>query len=143
MSKFVGSIPLIGGITPKNNGNFALVDAKDVQVDDKGKRLDAALAELGGQSTATQIPESGVVDADVMYFLGEVMSITVGFPDTAPLGSMAYVSFLTGAIAPTLEVTTSNTVGLSSFKPTANKFVELIGLWNGNVWVFVTNEVTL
>lgn len=39
-----GSIDLISGIRPKNNGTFPLVDAKDVYVTDD-KRLDAALNE--------------------------------------------------------------------------------------------------
>lgn len=38
------AIELISNITPKNNGEFPLVDAKDVQVDDNGTRLSAALA---------------------------------------------------------------------------------------------------
>lgn len=40
------AIELISNITPKNNGNFALVDAKDIQVDANGKRLDKKLEEL-------------------------------------------------------------------------------------------------
>ncbi len=37
-----GSVELISGITPKNNGTFALVDASAVRVNDE-MRLDAAL----------------------------------------------------------------------------------------------------
>ena len=40
MANYNGSIELISGITPKNNGDFALVNAKDVQVDETGMRLD-------------------------------------------------------------------------------------------------------
>ena len=39
---YTGSVDLISGIRPKNNGSFPLVDAKDVYVTDD-KRLDAAL----------------------------------------------------------------------------------------------------
>ena len=39
---YTGSVDLISGIRPKNNGTFPLVDAKDVYVTDD-KRLDAAL----------------------------------------------------------------------------------------------------
>ena len=44
---YSGSIDLISGIRPKNNGTFPLVDAKDVYVSDE-YRLDAYLALLGG-----------------------------------------------------------------------------------------------
>lgn len=44
MAEYSGSIDLISGIRPKNNGKFPLVNAKDVQVDGDGTRLDAALA---------------------------------------------------------------------------------------------------
>lgn len=47
MAEYQGSIELIGGLKPKNNGSFPLMDAKDIQVDDTGKRLDAALADIG------------------------------------------------------------------------------------------------
>jgi lysophospholipase L1-like esterase len=47
MAEFKGSIELIDGIKPKNNGDFPLVSAHDVQVDDTGKRLDEKLAEIG------------------------------------------------------------------------------------------------
>lgn len=40
------SIELISKIKPKNNGDFAIVDAIDVQIDDTGKRLTDALEDL-------------------------------------------------------------------------------------------------
>ena len=40
------AVELIAKIKPKNNGNFPLVDAKDVAVDEAGTRLDEKLAEL-------------------------------------------------------------------------------------------------
>ena len=58
MADYKGSIELISGIKPKNNGTFPLVNARDVQVDDTGKRLDTRLSELansgggGGSSGA-------------------------------------------------------------------------------------------
>ena len=47
MAEYKGSVELIGGLTPKNNGDFPLVSARHVQVDDTGKRLDEKLAEIG------------------------------------------------------------------------------------------------
>ena len=43
-NKYNGSIELISGITPKNKGNFPLVNAKDIQVDDEGTRLSDTLS---------------------------------------------------------------------------------------------------
>ena len=38
MTEYKGSVELVSGITPKNGGKFALVHAKDVQMND-GSRL--------------------------------------------------------------------------------------------------------
>lgn len=46
MAEYKGTVELIGGLTPKNNGSFPLASAKDIQVDATGKRLDTKLAEL-------------------------------------------------------------------------------------------------
>lgn len=56
MAEYKGTVELIGGLTPKNNGTFPLVIAKDIQVDDTGKRLDEKLSDLeqgGGTVTVT------------------------------------------------------------------------------------------
>lgn len=50
---YEGSIDLISGIRPKNNGEFPLVNAKDVYVDDS-KRLDASLTEINDALTYTK-----------------------------------------------------------------------------------------
>ena len=42
---YTGSVDLISGIRPKNNGKFPLVNAPDVYVDDN-TRLDALLASM-------------------------------------------------------------------------------------------------
>ncbi len=41
--EYQGSIELIGGLKPKNNGSFPLMEAKDIQVGPEGTRLDDAL----------------------------------------------------------------------------------------------------
>ena len=43
MAKYNGSIDLISGLRPKNNGTFPLMSAHDVQVNDDGDRLDGVL----------------------------------------------------------------------------------------------------
>ena len=46
LNNYSGSIDLISGLRPKNNGAFPLLTAHDVQVDENGKRLDTKLEEL-------------------------------------------------------------------------------------------------
>lgn len=54
-NKYNGSIELISGITPKNKGNFPLVNAKDIQVDDDGVRLSEALTNVISNSEIEKI----------------------------------------------------------------------------------------
>ena len=46
MAQYNGSIELISGIKQANDGNFPLVEASAIQVDDVGKRLNVVLTEL-------------------------------------------------------------------------------------------------
>ena len=46
LTNYQGSVELISGIKQKNNGNFPLIEANAIQIDDDGKRLDEALIEL-------------------------------------------------------------------------------------------------
>lgn len=50
------AIEVISTIKPKNNGNFPLVEAKDIAVDENGTRLDEKLSNL---AVATSIDLSG------------------------------------------------------------------------------------
>ena len=52
MAEYKGTVELIAGITPKNNGSFPLVGAHDVQIDNLGTRLDEALSASGQTSEA-------------------------------------------------------------------------------------------
>lgn len=70
MAEYNGSIELISGIKPKNNGDFPLVDAKDVQMPD-GSRL---------SNLTTNYPlADGVTELqpDKYYVFGEVDSLNV------------------------------------------------------------------
>lgn len=46
LENYTGSVELISGIKQKNNGDFPLMEAHAVQVDESGKRLDEALEDL-------------------------------------------------------------------------------------------------
>ena len=52
---YKGSVELISGLTQKNNGDFPLVNAPAIQVDDTGKRLDTKLTELERAITAGSV----------------------------------------------------------------------------------------
>lgn len=64
-------VELISGITPKNNGSFPLVHAKDVEMPD-GTRLSE-------QTTSNYPIEDGVsiLEPDRYYVFGEVNSLSV------------------------------------------------------------------
>lgn len=56
---YTGSVELADGVKPKNNGDFPLMEAHDIMVDNNGKRLDVALEELangGGGGGGTGEP---------------------------------------------------------------------------------------
>lgn len=46
LNNYKGSVQLIAGIIQKNNGDFPLLEANAIQVDESGKRLDAELQEI-------------------------------------------------------------------------------------------------
>jgi len=67
MAEYNGTIDLISGIRPKNNGSFPLVDAKDIQTDDSGKRLNEVITEfeealLEVSQNAKAIPEFNLTE---------------------------------------------------------------------------------
>lgn len=64
-----GSIELISGLKPKNNGDFPLVSAPDVQVDDNGTRLPAMLAKITEVQSVDALPANP--DPNVLYLIRE------------------------------------------------------------------------
>lgn len=64
-----GSIELISGLKPKNNGDFPLVNAPDVQVDEDGTRLPAVLAKITEVQSVDALPENP--DPNVLYLICE------------------------------------------------------------------------
>lgn len=121
--KYTPSVGIQGGIYAL--GDFKPFHAKDIF-----------------HPTATSLPEDGIAEEGVMYFLGEITSISAGFPATAEPGGMVYISFSTGATAPTVEVITSNFIGIDTQIRT-NCYYEIMGMWDGTRWVCVVHEVSL
>ena len=130
------SIELIDKIKPKNNGSFSLVDACDVEMAD-GTRLEDRLK----KKVWTTLPEDNIARVNVMYFMGELSELNVGFPESAEIGDMLFVSFSSSETPTIVRFTTSNHKGLDKFAVKTNYFYELMGLWNGNEWVMVVHEV--
>ncbi len=64
-----GSIELISGLTQKNGGSFPLVNAPDVQVDEAGTRLPAALAKITEVQSVDALPANP--DPNVLYLIRE------------------------------------------------------------------------
>lgn len=64
-----GSIELISGLKTKNGGTFPLINAPDVQVDDRGTRLPAMLAKITEVKSVDVLPENP--DPNVLYLIRE------------------------------------------------------------------------
>lgn len=64
-----GSIELISGLKPKNNGDFPLVNAQDVQAGDDGTRLPVMLAKITEVQSVDALPENPVLN--VLYLIRE------------------------------------------------------------------------
>ena len=74
MAEYNGSIELISGITQKGGGTFPLASAKDIQVDNEGKRLNTKLEEIDDKlkNSASTLP--AVTENDN----GKVLSVVGG-----------------------------------------------------------------
>jgi hypothetical protein len=54
LNNFKGNIELISGLTPKNDNDFALLEAHAIQVDEKGTRLDETLVSVDNKLTSLE-----------------------------------------------------------------------------------------
>ena len=133
------AIEVIDKIKQKGNNNFPLMDASDVEMKN-GMRVEDAITRLTNP-TENELPADNICKANIMYFLGEIAELAVGFPNNAQPGDMIYLCFKSGDSATRVTLTTENHVGLNSFSAKTDCYCELIGLWNGAVWSFVINEV--
>lgn len=74
MAEYNGTIDLISGLRPKNNGTFPLVNAKDVQMPD-GTRLSDFEGSGGG--AYPEAAGTSELSPDTYYIFGEVDVINV------------------------------------------------------------------
>lgn len=83
MAEYNGTIELISGLVPKNNGDFPLVQAKDVAMPDGSRLSDMTSGAYPiVDASTTEIPsiEDGTVKAispETYYLFGEVDSLIV------------------------------------------------------------------
>lgn len=75
MNNYKGSIDLISGLRPKNNGAFPLMEAKDIQTREDGTRLDAELALIWAK--IQEIIESGGIELPETIIAGDIDSMDV------------------------------------------------------------------
>lgn len=94
-----------------------------------------------GMKTATTLPDDLILQANTMYFIGEVDNLIIGFPRVANLCDVVYVSFSTGNTTPRFAFTTNNYIGLDGIHKLQNYNYELIGMWHGDKWMFAIHEV--
>lgn len=64
MAKYNGSVDLISGLRPKNNGTFPLMEAKDIQTSDDGTRLNTELKNIKTTLSILR-PTEKIADSDI------------------------------------------------------------------------------
>ena len=99
LNNYKGSIELLSGLRPKNNKDFPLMQAHDIQVDENGTRLDEVLENIavGGAGDAT-IYEGTVTATEVwedwgsnkLRDLGVTLSLTQGATYIVELNDKSY-----------------------------------------------------
>lgn len=90
MSNYKYSVDLISGLRPKNNADFPLVRAHDVQSRDDGTRLDAELEMLRAGGGATIYEGTVTVPGDTPGDLGVALSLTQGATYIVELNGKSY-----------------------------------------------------
>lgn len=133
----MAAIEIIDELVPIGGADFPLMASRYV------KLPDGSLLSNNVVLPEKTLPEDNVALPNKMYILGEVAELSVGFSDGNNIGDMVLVSFSAGDTKPTLTFTTDNYIGLDNISGLSNRYYELIGLWNGSVWVFVKYEVAL
>jgi len=85
MNEYKGTIELISGLTPKNGCHFALIHAKDVQMND-----------------GTRLSECGAVPIAAAEADGKLLQIKNGKWEAAAIGETAVGSYIDAYIAEAL-----------------------------------------
>lgn len=153
LENYTGSIDLISGLRPKNNGTFPLMEAHDVLVASDGTRLDAKLTEIislvGESGTLTTDQNSALVAKypQVMVKLNDVYTLL----PVAKVDNIYYFQLVDigedeqGKYAGTMYVNINSTTGAWQFDekyndiPTGNGLPEVTTADAGEV-LTVSNQ---
>lgn len=128
---YSGSVDLISGLRPKNNGTFPLINAPDVLVgEEDDTRLDEALRGKDEKMRVfTDWPEN--FEANGLYELGaQTGTKTVVLGDGANADDMLYIS-VRAAGRLVLMPAGNNFAGLpQQIEAGSGAFTEIIAIWN-------------
>lgn len=78
LNNYTGSITPISGLKPRNNGDFPLMEAHDIVVDEEGTRLDEKLASIGsgGSVDLTEIERRlSAIELDLIFLDQDLQEI--------------------------------------------------------------------
>lgn len=64
LSNYKGSVDLISGLRPQNNGDFPLMQAHDIVVDESGTRLDEKLKNIGTSGSGGSGSSVAIIDVN-------------------------------------------------------------------------------
>jgi hypothetical protein len=134
LTNYNGSVELLAGLKQAAGGDFPLLEANAVQVNEGGERLDAALAGKADKNHTHAYAASGHTHYKVKtaiesplsknthyYRKGTVTSITLTFPTSASLGDRIFVQFVSGS---GISVTLDNAV-IEDFNFSPNSVIEI------------------
>lgn len=134
LTNYNGSVELLAGLKQAAGGDFPLMEANAVQVDESGLRLDAALAGKAEKGHTHNYAYAGHTHYNVRealtsplsknthyYRKGTVTSITLTFPTSASLGDRIFVQFVSGS---GISVTLDNAV-IEDFNFSPNSVIEI------------------
>lgn len=88
----------------------------------------------------TSIPSE--LKVNTPYNFGEVLNLNLTFPVSATDGDVVYLTFKSGLEATNLTIDTTNTSDIDII-PEANKGYEILGKYNGEIWIVNYSEYTV
>ena len=108
---------------------YALLKKYIKKVIGSGGLLDSA------NKLPTPIDGVSTLVASTKYFLGEVTTLNIAFPNVAAAGEICNITFKSGTTPTTLTIDESNTVGDNKITCESNYTYEINGEYNGENWV--------
>lgn len=104
-----------------------------------GGSLKKLVSSVAFQEEDVQVKD---IEIDALHFFGYVDQLTVNLPTNARLGDMIYFSFYAKENS-SININGSYIGYDISADFISGSFNEFIGLWNGQVWAFVVNNIVM